>query len=463
MTDDIAARALPAASAAAEGVAADLPAALPATEGAASDLAAAPPATEEARPRPSQDMTLSAKLLPPLWLVWGFAALASILSVDQSSARLWLGITAVNALAVAAGMFVVKLNRLPLVVVRGTPALATANLFLTGLGGNKLMVIIGFAMLLMWVGFSLDRRDLIATSGLAAVGIGIPLAMAETPLHTMALLVASWASVTAIGITMHVLRGWLDAASSAAAASEQRAAEAQAQAAADRELADRERIAAADAELAQRQLIQQQIADKGAVLAEAAEQVRQQTASVASASDEMSRAIEDLTRTAHLTEEITGTVAAKAGNASELMRALEKSSEQIMAASDVIHGVAEQTNLLALNATIEAARAGEAGRGFAVVAGEVKDLAHQSGGNAETIARTLGEVQTQVAAAVERVSEITASVGDLSSHNTALAAALEQQSASVRQIALSVQEAAGQVGLITDEVHVLERLSRNSA
>ncbi|WP_412740347.1 methyl-accepting chemotaxis protein [Krasilnikovia sp. MM14-A1259] len=336
---------------------------------------------------------------------------------------------------------------------------------MTGLGGaeNRVMVITGAAMLMMWVGFALDRRDLVINSALCGVGIGGPLLISEPLPEALSVMLSGWACVTAIGITMHVLRSWMDAASAAATASEQRAAATQAQAAADRELADQERIAAADAELTARQELQQQIASKGAVLAEAAEQVRRQTSAVATASDEMSQAIQELTRTAHLTEDITSTVAGKADNASDLMRALEKSSEQIMAASDVIHGVAEQTNLLALNATIEAARAGEAGRGFAVVAGEVKDLAHQSGGNAETIARTLGEVQAQVTAAVERVSEITASVGELAAHNTSLAAALEEQSTSVRQIALSVQEAAGQVATITDEVHVLERLSRTSA
>ncbi|MEU7904575.1 methyl-accepting chemotaxis protein [Actinoplanes sp. NPDC049118] len=421
-------------------------------------------AMSSVRPRPSQDLTLSGKLQPPLWLVWGLAALVSLPSVDPA-ARPWLAVPGVAALLVAAGMFAVKLSRLPTAVVRCTPVTATVILFLTSLGGTEtdLMVVLGYSMLFMWVGFSLDRRDLVTTSLLAMVAIGVPLLLVETPLHAISLLAAFWASVTGIGFAMYVLRGWLDAASAAAAASEQRAAETQAQASADRELADRERIAAADAELAERHRIQQRIADQGAVLAEAAEQVQRQTAAVATASDEMSRAIEELTRTAHLTEEITTSVAGKAEIASELMRALAKSSEQIMAASDVIHGVAEQTNLLALNATIEAARAGEAGRGFAVVAGEVKDLAHQSGGNAETIARTLGDVQNQVEAAVKRVSEIAESVGELSSHNTSLAAALEQQSTSVRQIATSVQEAAGQVGRITDEVHTLERLSRTSA
>ena len=158
-------------------------------------------------------------------------------------------------------------------------------------------------------------------------------------------------------------------------------------------------------------------------------------------------------------EAITSKVAGEARSASELMRALETSSGQIMAASDVIHGVAEQTNLLALNATIEAARAGEAGRGFAVVASEVKELAHQSGGNAETITRTLGEVRAQITAAARRVAEITASAGDLSEQNGALATAFEEQSASVRQIVANVQETADQISRITDEVHVLKQLS----
>jgi methyl-accepting chemotaxis protein len=247
-----------------------------------------------------------------------------------------------------------------------------------------------------------------------------------------------------------------------AAAAEQLAVATQAQATAARELADQERIAAAAAELAERDRLRHRIAEQSAVLAEAAEQVNHQTTSVASASDEMSRAIEELTRTAHVTEQITNTVAAKAKDASELMRALETSSGQIMAASDVIHGVAEQTNLLALNATIEAARAGEAGRGFAVVASEVKELAHQSGGNAETITQTLGEVQEQVMAATRRVAEITSGVNDLSSHNGSLAASLEEQATSVRLIAASVQESADQVSKITDEVRVLKRMSSHA-
>jgi Methyl-accepting chemotaxis protein (MCP) signalling domain len=414
--------------------------------------------------RPSQDLTLSGRLYPPLWIIAGLAMMLSA-PAHSGAALWWTAGPGLAAFVVGTAMLKVNWATIPVGLARCSPLLATACLVTVGWGspGSAGVVLVSTAMLLMWVGFALDRVDLLFTEALAAIIVAVPIWRTDTHAKAAWLSVSSWLAVSAIGATMHLLRIWLDQTAAKAAASEQRTAEVQAQATAARELADRQRIAAADAELAERERVRQQITTQSAVLAEAAELVRDQTTTVASASDEMSRAIDELTRTAHVTDQITQTVAARAQDASDLMRALETSSGQIMAASDVIHGVAEQTNLLALNATIEAARAGEAGRGFAVVASEVKDLAHQSGGNAETITKTLGEVQDQVTAAVKRVAEITASVGDLSTHNGSLAAALEQQSTSVRQIASSVQEAAAQVGRITDEVHVLERMSSATA
>jgi methyl-accepting chemotaxis protein len=234
------------------------------------------------------------------------------------------------------------------------------------------------------------------------------------------------------------------------------------QAAQARQQGDEERIAAAAAELAQREKLQRRVAEQAAVLAEAGDRVREQTMSVASASEELSRAIEDLTRTAHSTNTITGDMAAKAEATLGLMRALEESSTQITSASDVIQSVAEQTNLLALNATIEAARAGDAGRGFAVVASEVKELACQSGGNAETITQTLAEVRQQVMAAAKRVAEIASDANNLSIHHSSLASSLAEQAASVHDISVNVQGAANEVNLIADQVHALEGLSQQS-
>ncbi len=88
----------------------------------------------------------------------------------------------------------------------------------------------------------------------------------------------------------------------------------------------------------------------------------------ARAEREVARILEQIERTADVTEGFEGRA-----------RAIGRTVE-------LIGGIAQQTHLVALNASIEAARAGEQGEGFAAVAEEVRALADRTARFAEEIA-----------------------------------------------------------------------------
>jgi methyl-accepting chemotaxis protein len=124
------------------------------------------------------------------------------------------------------------------------------------------------------------------------------------------------------------------------------------------------------------------------------------------------------------------------------MTTLTATAQKIGDIVKLIQTIAGQTNLLALNATIEAARAGEAGRGFAVVASEVKSLAVQTGKATEAIIGQILAVQGSTTSAVESIRRITQRMREIEHYTSGVAAAVEQQSAATRNIAMNVATAA---------------------
>ncbi|HEX3379693.1 MAG TPA: methyl-accepting chemotaxis protein [Paraburkholderia sp.] len=181
----------------------------------------------------------------------------------------------------------------------------------------------------------------------------------------------------------------------------------------------------------------------------------------ASALQETASSMEQLTGTVRQNADNARQASALAASASEVahkgsavvgqvvgtMGDINQSSAKIADIISIIEGIAFQTNILALNAAVEAARAGEEGRGFAVVAGEVRSLAQRSSAAAKEIKELIdtsvervqsgsalvdeaGRTMSEIIGAVQRVTDI---MGEI-------AAASEEQSGGIDQVARAVTQ-----------------------
>ncbi len=178
------------------------------------------------------------------------------------------------------------------------------------------------------------------------------------------------------------------------------------------------------------------------VVSSAAEQVSSNVRGVAAAAEEMEATIREIAGQANQAARVAGEAVGLAESTGTLVNRLGESGSMIGGVVKTITSIAEQTNLLALNATIEAARAGEVGKGFAVVANEVKELAKETARATEDIGGKIGAIQQDTRLAIEAIRQIQATITRINEIQTSIASAVEEQTATTREIGRNVTEAA---------------------
>jgi methyl-accepting chemotaxis protein len=163
---------------------------------------------------------------------------------------------------------------------------------------------------------------------------------------------------------------------------------------------------------------------------------------VATATEELSYSIRDVSQQAHSTNAVVEVATEEAHRTNRDVENLTTATEEIGSIVEIIRTIADQTNLLALNATIEAARAGDAGKGFAVVASEVKELSAQTAKATDAIADQVQSIQQYTTAAIATIQSMAGRISEIHSFTGAIASAVEEQTAAAQEIAQNVSLAA---------------------
>jgi len=187
-------------------------------------------------------------------------------------------------------------------------------------------------------------------------------------------------------------------------------------------------------------------------VATATEQMSSSVSSSATSIEEMYASLNEVSKSSSQVASVSSKASEKAQQTSVIVNKLGTATQEIESVVDLIKNIASQTNLLALNAAIEAAGAGEAGKGFAVVAHEVKELAKQTSGATEDIRTKVSGIQTNTKEAIEAINIIVKVINEVDDLVTAIAAAVEEQTATTNEISRTIIELANVANEISGNV-----------
>ncbi len=187
-------------------------------------------------------------------------------------------------------------------------------------------------------------------------------------------------------------------------------------------------------------------------VASSSEEVASKVNAVAAATEEMNATVMEIAQNSEKARMVTEEAVANAQNASKQVNQLGAAAAEISKVTEVITEISGQTNLLALNATIEAARAGEAGKGFSVVANEIKELAKQTAVATLDIKSTIEGIQGSTSTTVQEIERITQVIHNVNELVATIAAAVEEQSVTTREIAGNISHAARGIDEVSQKV-----------
>lgn len=195
----------------------------------------------------------------------------------------------------------------------------------------------------------------------------------------------------------------------------------------------------------------------------AMEKATANTSMAASSAEQMTLTINEIASNSEKAAVITSKAVEKAREASTQVSELGVAARDIGKVTETITEISEQTNLLALNATIEAARAGEAGKGFAVVANEIKELARQTADATQDIKKKISGIQNTTKETVTSIESISKVINDVNDIVATIATAVEEQSATTKEIAGNVIQVSQEINNASERVSISSQVSSEIA